>query len=314
MAVKKSKTVKELSTEVESLSRLVQDLQKELKSVKQNLFSKIENAKRNVTNVNSPKKQNPPKKKDGNVKQFECDNCETKMNTRVDLEIHISEQHSDKRYECHECDLEFFTEWRLKKHEESHKFKVKNCHYFNNGKICPFEKIGCKFLHKNSALCRFGNGCQIKMCQFKHAHLEEVENDNDDIDEIAKALEKEDWNEFEEAEKLVCDHYCDEVNGYHLHFDDLYHRFFGVDTAEIDEHNDSITREQTMTYPCKFCDFSSHKLEDHKNHIQSNHEDQDKNVFCVFKECEYKSVFLGKLVKCILVKHNKYIKKKLGNV
>ena len=152
------------------------------------------------------------------------------------------------------------------------------------------------------------------MCQYKHQNIEISDTDNENVDEIAKALEKEDWNEVEETEKLVCDRYCDEMNGYHLHFDDLYLRVFGVDTSEIDEHNDSFGREQTMTYPCKFCDYSSHKLEDHNNHMKHKHEDIDKNVTCVFEECEYKSCFPEKLVKHILVKHNKYIKHKLGKL
>ena len=27
-----------------------------------------------------------------------------------------------------------------------------HCHYFNNDKMCPFEELGCKFLHRDSKI------------------------------------------------------------------------------------------------------------------------------------------------------------------
>lgn len=42
------------------------------------------------------------------------------------------------------------------------------CHYFNNDKNCPYEKIGCKFVHETSKLCRNGDRCPKKLCYFQH--------------------------------------------------------------------------------------------------------------------------------------------------
>ena len=40
------------------------------------------------------------------------------------------------------------TKWRLRKHVRIHLNKfTKICHYFKTGKHCPFEELGCKFLH-----------------------------------------------------------------------------------------------------------------------------------------------------------------------
>ena len=59
--------------------------------------------------------------------------------------------------------------WRLKKHTDGHNNKSqKYCHYYNNDKSCPYEEIGCKFLHQISEKCVFGRKCKHKLCQFKH--------------------------------------------------------------------------------------------------------------------------------------------------
>ena len=42
-------------------------------------------------------------------------------------------------------------------------------HYVNNGKICPFENLGCKFSHINSKMCRNGQLCEQRLCPFRHS-------------------------------------------------------------------------------------------------------------------------------------------------
>ena len=54
----------------------------------------------------------------------------------------------------------------MKIHEKHH---VKNCHYFNNQKVCPYDVIGCKFNHADSKECRNQLECKIKLCPLKHS-------------------------------------------------------------------------------------------------------------------------------------------------
>ena len=86
------------------------------------------------------------------------------------MEIHIESDHGMSDLNCDQCEKIFISEWRLKLHKHSHTLTVKkrNCHYFNSGKVCPFEKLGCKFEHILSKDCKFGAQCSFNMCQFKH--------------------------------------------------------------------------------------------------------------------------------------------------
>ena len=48
--------------------------------------------------------------------------------------------------------------------------KSKHCHYFNNCDVCPFEELGCKFLHILSGKCKFEDLCNKRLCAYQH-HL-----------------------------------------------------------------------------------------------------------------------------------------------
>ena len=48
---------------------------------------------------------------------------------------------------------------------------MKICHYFNDGKSCPYEDLGCKFKHKVSKECPFQDKCYRKLCQYKHTDM-----------------------------------------------------------------------------------------------------------------------------------------------
>ena len=51
---------------------------------------------------------------------------------------------------------------------------VKFCHYYNNDKFCPFEELGCKFLHQVAQNYRHGITCKIWLCPRRH-----MDNGND---------------------------------------------------------------------------------------------------------------------------------------
>ena len=48
------------------------------------------------------------------------------------------------------------------------------CHYFNNGKACPFDKIGCKFRHENSPFCISKKSKRV-LCPNKHKKSYDVD-------------------------------------------------------------------------------------------------------------------------------------------
>ena len=84
-------------------------------------------------------------------KLISCELCEKVFDKNCDLENHIIKFHDDhQKFECEKCRKIFVTEWRLNKHRKIHDEKTKKyCYNFNTGKSCPFEKLGCKFLHLN---------------------------------------------------------------------------------------------------------------------------------------------------------------------
>ena len=50
--------------------------------------------------------------------------------------------------------------------------------FFNNGKVCPFVDIGCKFQHQVSTLCKFQR-CKNNVCQYGHYIRDITVEDND---------------------------------------------------------------------------------------------------------------------------------------
>ena len=76
----------------------------------------------------------------------------------------------------------------LKKHMLIHTDQAQCCHYYKNGKLCPFDEIGCMFRHEDADQCRTRT-CTRKLCQNKHelsneeeATIEDVESDSEDQD------------------------------------------------------------------------------------------------------------------------------------
>ena len=96
------------------------------------------------------------------------------------------------KYECEECDKVFNFEILLERHTEAaHEVVEIFCHFFNNDKDCPHQDQ-CIFIHEESEICKFGKGCERKMCMFRH----KVDEDDDESE-----AEKSDDNESDVKNK-----------------------------------------------------------------------------------------------------------------
>ena len=95
--------------------------------------------------------------------EYKCQYCDQRYGNSYDLELHlISDHKKEKSFECNICEAKFIVEWRLKKHITTHQNtnQLRTCHYFNNGKVCPYKEHGCKFLHIEAVKCRFVDSCK----------------------------------------------------------------------------------------------------------------------------------------------------------
>jgi hypothetical protein len=91
-----------------------------------------------------------------------CDNCDDKLEESWKLELHMKTHKNLTKIKFNICEKHFYVNWRLKKHITSHSESNKWCHYFNNGKVCPFEDVWCKYEHEDSEKCKFDKNCRLK--------------------------------------------------------------------------------------------------------------------------------------------------------
>ena len=131
-------------------------------------------------------------------RHYNCNLCEKSFSESWRLELHSKTHEEIVPFKCDICEKHFYSKWELKKHEESHDKIGKFCHFFNNGKNCPFEEIGCKFQNALANKCRYDRKCNIKLCQFQHSACENTKEIVDTIRETSDNYEK--HNEMSENE------------------------------------------------------------------------------------------------------------------
>ena len=133
-----------------------------------------------------------------------CEYCDEIFVENWELEIHLKIHSEAETYQRDECDKSFVLKWRLEKHKKGHRGKI-FCHFYNNMKHCPYEKIGCMFLHEDSETCKFGVKCTNEMCQFKHLDNDETDDDetNTDQDETNTYDDERQNDEDEEVEEII---------------------------------------------------------------------------------------------------------------
>ena len=157
----------------------------------------------------------------GNVKKevIKCKECDKNFERNCDFEKHIEEHKLQKEFECDICGKDFYLKWRLLKHKEMHSVTKKFCHYYNNGKPCPYEAIGCMFHHSKSGTCK-QSICTNILCQFEHPkHMIEEEEAENVIENISdEEMAENDCHlcsaKFESLEPL-CEHLQTEHVDYH---------------------------------------------------------------------------------------------------
>ena len=91
------------------------------------------------------------KKTHQSEKRISCQYCGENFDEMWKLETHLVKHEEAEQFPCIVCSKTFQTKWRLDKHLKNHERKnLRVCKYFQKGQYCPFEKVGCKFLHCSS--------------------------------------------------------------------------------------------------------------------------------------------------------------------
>ena len=117
-----------------------------------------------------------------------------------------------------------------------HSLKISYCHFFNNGKVCQFEKLGCKFKHEVSPNCRYGQQCKKELCGFRHYSREES---------IHQELTVSEENIMEQAMSIFCENYCELKKNIHVHTKQANDHYLVVNIKEMDK----------TKFPCLLCGF-----------------------------------------------------------
>ena len=161
-------------------------------------LSKIDEEIARITANNSKCKGHSESKAEKQLPaMFECNKCDSKFHAKENLMYHINTRHPkavmckmcdipfkenhevelhmelvhkrQRQFKCDKCEMENHLKWRLRKHMAMHEeVEIRKCHYFNNGKVCPFQKVGCKFLHEKADFCEFKENCGREKCQYQH--------------------------------------------------------------------------------------------------------------------------------------------------
>ena len=83
-------------------------------------------------------------------KTYECKICDETFTESWKMEEHLEHHGNERPFKCSICEKGFYMKWRMEKHKSDHRVDIKFCHYFNNDKPCPYDKVGCKFKHETA--------------------------------------------------------------------------------------------------------------------------------------------------------------------
>ena len=242
---------------------------------------------------------------------IKCSYCIQTFQKNYELEYHMKTCHENcNEYECEKCKKKFVLEWRLKKHMKNHDQPaslIKKCHFYNNGKECPYEEIGCMFAHVSSEICKFRKTCKNKLCSFKHELV-----DGNNLDQLEKDFKKLSSNEQFDSKEVLCDYICAAPYGYHKCLsEEDFERFAGCDLTKFSDSYDEVKDQVTEHFPCKNCGKNFKEDEHLQEHFEKSHE-KDDAIECPVKNCEFKSKSVSSLIMHIGVHHYDLVSKKLS--
>ena len=102
--------------------------------------------------------------------ESKCMLCQEEFREAVNLEDHLVRiHHKHRNFVCNKCNADFVMKQSFRKHIQGHHISSRRtCHYYNNEKDCPFQTVGCRFLHDKATLCRYGDQCSLSKCQYRH--------------------------------------------------------------------------------------------------------------------------------------------------
>ena len=151
-----------MKVEIESLKKIVNEHEKTIVLLKRSLKEEVDSKEQEThlkckTCKNGFKSRQELKAhiKDVHNQKIHCMECGKSFEKNCELEKHLNEHTKPKQFKCETCGKEFHKNWRMKKHQDSHGQNQRFCHFFNNGKVCPYEEIGCMFAHEVSPRCIF---------------------------------------------------------------------------------------------------------------------------------------------------------------
>ena len=138
------------------------------------------------------------------------------------------------------------------------------CHYFNNNKSCPYNEIGCKFIHRKSKYCINKDKCQQKLCCYQHPKNNFTENSISDqenlSDKMEISLDDSIEENYEENENKLYN--CDKCEFAHIVGTELQNHIITI--HEQTEHKSLIS--------CDYCKFETEKAQNLILHMKEIHE------------------------------------------
>ena len=208
--VKEIEVLKEKVKEIPVLKQTVKDLVNTIKNLEEGKINGRENKEttlqllkcRKCESIFENRKELKKHVSSEHVTAIKCKSCERIFPTKYELEVHIKHEHSTtEKYHCDFCDKTFVLKWRMLMHMKNHSNKVtKKCHYYNNNLMCPFEEMGCMFIHEESSLCRFDGKCTKRLCSYKHRDVIERQNStNAVVDDKEESVSFQDENYWDES-------------------------------------------------------------------------------------------------------------------
>ena len=214
-------TIKDLVEDIEILKKRIADLENEVLVLKNK--TSIESTKNTSQEIivctkcdesfKTGKELRRHEKSNHTLPQIKCNFCEKVFHKNCDLESHLNKDHKPQKFECQKCDKMFVLKWRLIKHQKIHdSLNIKKCHYFNNQKPCPFEQIGCMFLHLPAGQCKNRDSCTMKLCSFEHERIKV--NHNDAVDKYSQEEEVKVTEEEQISDMSVKENFPDIFENY----------------------------------------------------------------------------------------------------